>query len=1562
MPDNNNNSSSNNSEILTRNEYPTPAPPAFFNASPVLTLPVTLQKVTEFDPAKQENLSPHTLPDGSEYYGDMLLDKPHGLGIVIFKDTSSIYGSGDRYGGRWANGAFHGEGVLNTTRFTYEGEFNSGRMCGRGKITYKRRPGEVSKRGVVPVSQYELTHPPKEYEGDFHHTYHRHGRGILRYANGDVYKGEFNSNSRHGRGRLECASGEVYDGEWLKDERHGGGKVSYVDGGEFKGMLVRGKRDGEGCMRYPNGDEYFGNFSNDKIEGRGTMRYKNGDIYEGMWKGGLRHGEGKSTLHKLGAIVEGDFVQGLIHGKGVVKYPGVSTFVGVFENGERKHGTMFWHRVPADGGICYQGEWVGEMRQGRGLVWYENGDFFFGSFVKNMRHGGGNLRYADGSEYSGNFVNDVREGEGILQRKNGSIQAGIWRNDVLVDGYDGEWDGVSFNGVGSLVFRNLLAHKGKGSKGGGIPGSLPAGGNSGKSGDGAPSGDVTTSPLLEHFGVFCQGVRHGPGVLRLCGHVLIGNWINDTLSCDSGSWEFPSGDLYVGSFKDGFRNGPGGRMWFTDGSYFSGDWRLDSPIGVGLYHAVSTKNVTNPAEECLATANTAHQVESQKEEQRDGSNTLMSLFTSFFRNEPLKGEKECEVLTTVCHEHYLLRGEWRPTVVPYSSCQLLVAQCAAAAISAPDVTAVVAKVKKKKQNDVVIGKPPVTMCLGLQEGSGVVLFNSGVCMRADWVQSHPKLVFPHRANAPYHGEILKQNAEKNISEAPLSESGTGKVCAVCEKPFTFFRKELKCAICDRVCCNSCYNTLDLRDHPKLEALMRQCKATPIGDSEAEAPAVVNSPSQLQACTTCISTLQLEAQFITLWLPMRYCNCASQEGEETGAVGGGEDEDGKTPVPSTPEGKEESVNPDLWCTTGTEQGTCDPRAQTKEDEYIIYEGYISSAIPHIFGSLWWGKNEYYLGGFKEGRRHGFGTQILWNGETYTGGFADDKWHGEGAYSCSDGTAYAGTWENGALKTIKYHGELDSKGRQHGRGQSYGCGKDGKSRYNGEWKHGVWHGSGILQDDDGFLYSGEFTSGRIEGMGKLLLGGSVYYGNFVAGKQHGHGFELFSGECAVVGEWRNGVLCGSVAIHDAATESVYETTYANGNERDDCFMLPVMVNDDKASHCSLCSATFTFFIRRHHCRLCGEVFCDACSQSRASMPPHFKMDGQQRVCDRCFQRLKCGRMLAIRRYGRNREVYAGCWSQGQWVSRGLFRRADGSVIVTNMAGRPILDCDPSTDGMGKGPSFALHGCAALPPVDELRKLPASPDAEVEAFKLWWEVTSTVIGLAVPLNTEPIESFTLPRPPHIRAPNLFSMLDGGNDNAAAVRAANFRPAIPPPPPPFPALDDFKKKTEVKSAPPQKPVITETSVFSRIVDRCAERLPLGSPPLGDDDDSTESVVPSRYTRKDLLPPVPACPPSGMDDRIVWSDWAIRRVPKYGGIAALSGTGSSTRLPEELNHVPFACSFVPPVVPDADRVVLGTERRWRPEPFKCPQEFTIDEAPNLEVIVQQRDRLFGRKPASSES
>eukprot|EP00808_Paulinella_micropora_P015561 g21609.t1 len=60
----------------------------------------------------------------------------------------------------------------------------------------------------------------------------------------------------------------------------------------------------------------------------------------------------------------------------------------------------------------------------------------------------------------------------------------------------------------------------------------------------------------------------------------------------------------------------------------------------------------------------------------------------------------------------------------------------------------------------------------------------------------------------------------------------------------------------------------------------------------------------------------------------------------------------------------------------------------------------------------------------------------------------------------------------------------------------------------------------------------------------------------------------------------------------------------------------MSDASARVCGGCSLEFTFLRRRHHCRLCGRVFCQSCSANSVDGRPFGHSRGV-RVCNHCFE---------------------------------------------------------------------------------------------------------------------------------------------------------------------------------------------------------------------------------------------------------------------------------------------------------------------------------------------------------
>jgi len=61
------------------------------------------------------------------------------------------------------------------------------------------------------------------------------------------------------------------------------------------------------------------------------------------------------------------------------------------------------------------------------------------------------------------------------------------------------------------------------------------------------------------------------------------------------------------------------------------------------------------------------------------------------------------------------------------------------------------------------------------------------------------------------------------------------------------------------------------------------------------------------------------------------------------------------------------------------------------------------------------------------------------------------------------------------------------------------------------------------------------------------------------------------------------------------------------------------DSEAKACAACHRPFTFINRRHHCRRCGDIFCNQCASYTFRLDRNCKIDSKgvlSRVCRSCY----------------------------------------------------------------------------------------------------------------------------------------------------------------------------------------------------------------------------------------------------------------------------------------------------------------------------------------------------------
>lgn len=130
------------------------------------------------------------------------------------------------------------------------------------------------------------------YQGRFKNG-NWHGKGLLRYKNGDFYSGSFEDGYRSGKGHYKSITdGWEYNGEWYDDEMEGKGTYRNNNGDRYKGSFSDNYYEGYGVMHYhadstsyPSSTpaRYYGEWSEDDYIGYGIMFYQDSSYKSGIW-------------------------------------------------------------------------------------------------------------------------------------------------------------------------------------------------------------------------------------------------------------------------------------------------------------------------------------------------------------------------------------------------------------------------------------------------------------------------------------------------------------------------------------------------------------------------------------------------------------------------------------------------------------------------------------------------------------------------------------------------------------------------------------------------------------------------------------------------------------------------------------------------------------------------------------------------------------------------------------------------------------------------------------------------------------------------------------------------------------------------------------------------------------------------------------------------------------------------------------------------------------------------------------------------------------------------------
>jgi len=274
------------------------------------------------------------------------------------------------------------------------------------------------------------------------------------------------------KGYLPGSDGKMY----LSDSDDNGGDeteesdtgdnvlLRYQNGDSYRGAAVGGVREGFGAYFFAGGGFYRGCFHAENFEGYGMLDEGNGRVYKGLWKDNKRCGYGEQTFES-GSKYFGWWKDNVYHGFGRFVFASGSENVGEFKNGN-ENGIFLIKRD----GEWYGYKWAdGEITPSLdgALITYNDGSGYVGQTVTKHRRGltvrirqgygeyrfPGNSRNGSTNIYQGQFSQDVPYGTGIRVDTTGEEPVILASDDFRGDSIpDGKCRAVRLTGVDSYEY------------------------------------------------------------------------------------------------------------------------------------------------------------------------------------------------------------------------------------------------------------------------------------------------------------------------------------------------------------------------------------------------------------------------------------------------------------------------------------------------------------------------------------------------------------------------------------------------------------------------------------------------------------------------------------------------------------------------------------------------------------------------------------------------------------------------------------------------------------------------------------------------------------------------------------------------------------------------------------------------------------------------------------------------------------------------------------------------------------------------------------------------------
>ncbi len=199
------------------------------------------------------------------------------------------------------------------------------------------------------------------YDGEVNEAQLPHGFGVLRYASGGTYEGEWRDGVECGQGRSELPLSDppvvvilTHEGAYENGTYHGHGVYTLkkdictlteeqredeslasalsTPDIRYEGDFVNGAWCGHGILiNETDGTRYEGDFANNRFSGKGILTDAQGNRYEGDFREHMFWGEGIYTWAS-GAMYVGAWQEDMRHGLGVYVNEQGERFEGIFEN------------------------------------------------------------------------------------------------------------------------------------------------------------------------------------------------------------------------------------------------------------------------------------------------------------------------------------------------------------------------------------------------------------------------------------------------------------------------------------------------------------------------------------------------------------------------------------------------------------------------------------------------------------------------------------------------------------------------------------------------------------------------------------------------------------------------------------------------------------------------------------------------------------------------------------------------------------------------------------------------------------------------------------------------------------------------------------------------------------------------------------------------------------------------------------------------------------------------------------------------------------------------------